>query len=277
MKNSVITPSKSTYADWRQGDYVLGEQDFIYRFNSDNPVTPESFAAAKEGGEAIVAEVVSGLVVVSQTCDIVKDPAKRPYVEVAPIVTASEKEFLDIKSGSSPRFATIESLESRKMVVDLDRLMTIEKPVLEQWTKTQGFTSVEAFRKFSEALSRKRMRPAFPDDFNEFLQPLRKQIVKKHGNNSDDGRAMAQITEIRVLPEPDWSSSKIKVHLLFFLKRITTQERKKEIDPLVGAWLEKLDQGHSKYSAQYRLDYYSEFNAEEYILSDRLDYDYLSE
>ena len=55
---------------WRQGDYVLGEQWFIYRFDPALPLTEESAAIAGEGID--LAEVaVRGFVVLTQTCDTV--------------------------------------------------------------------------------------------------------------------------------------------------------------------------------------------------------------
>lgn len=278
MKQAAATSitKNSNYADWRQGDYTLGDQDFIYKYDTDNPITEASKAADKE--ESIVAHTVRGLVVVSQTCDIVKAVEKRPFVEVSPLVTLpNDDQFHAVKSGSSPRFAIIENLMPEKIVADLDRTMTVEKPVLEQWTQSQGFTTPLSRKKFAECLARKRMRPAFPNEFNAYMEPLRKQIIKKHGNDSPDGKAMAEIEEIRVLPEPDWEAQNVKIKLLFLLSKKTSQAHKTQIDTLIQNWLTKLDKTNKKYTIYPRLDYYSNFSAEDYFLSDRLDYDYLSE
>lgn len=278
MTKALVTnnsENKSKFNDWRQGDYVLAEQDFLFRFNVINPVS-NAAKAMGEGSEGIAVQTVSGLVVVSQTCDIVKDPASRQFVEVAPLVNVGEVNFKEIKSGASPRFAVIEALEAQRIVADLDRLMTVEKPVLEQWNRVEGFSSPQALRKFSEALSRKRTRPAFPDDFNEYISPLRTVFKKKAGKDSDEGRALDQVEEIRVISS-DWNSEKVKVDFLFFLSKNIISARKIEIEKIVTTWLSKLKPAHAKYSYKHRVNYYSNFSAEEYILGEKLDYDYLSD
>lgn len=277
------TAKNSNHADWQQGDYVLGAQEFIYKYDTETPATVVSNAQEEErrreeeDGEPLVIEEVKGLVVVSQTCDVVREIKTRPFVEVSPLVEVKPDQYGNIKSGRSPRFAVIETLEAKNLVLDLDRTMTVEKPVLESWKKSDGFASHESRRKFSEALARKRARPAFPNDFVSFIEPLREIVVKKHGKNTDEGKALVLIDEIRVVPEPDWSAEKIKINFLFILNRKTPETEVLKIDEYIKTWLSKLDSKHQKYSIDYRSDYLSNYSAEDYVLSERLDYDYLSE
>lgn len=277
------TAQNSNYADWQQGDFVLGAQDFIYKYDIKAPATTVSVAQEEdrkregEDSEPIVIEEVKGLVVVSQTCDIVREIKKRPFVEVSPLVEVKPDQYGNIKAGRMPRFAAIEALEAQNLVVDLDRTMTVEKPILESWKKSDGFTSYDSRRKFSEALGRKRARPAFPDDFVSFIDPLREIVVKKHGKDTDEGKALVLIDEIRVIPEPDWSVEQIKINFLFFLNKKKPDTDMLKIDGFVKSWLNKLDLKHQKYNIDYRLDYLSNYSAEDYVLSERLDYDYLSE
>jgi hypothetical protein len=62
---------------WCQGDYVLGEQWFIQRFNPKRPLTDESQDVAEQEVDLAESEV-RGFVVVTQTCDIVRSCASRP-------------------------------------------------------------------------------------------------------------------------------------------------------------------------------------------------------
>lgn len=80
---------------WRQGDFSLDSGlEFIYLAGTTRPHSPVSGRSATPSGdgEAIepnataVADEVRGLVVLSQTCDLVRGCRSRPFVEVAPLV-----------------------------------------------------------------------------------------------------------------------------------------------------------------------------------------------
>jgi len=74
---------------WRQGDCVVGEQWFVHRFAPTEPLTPESVELAD--GELDLVEVpVRGLVLLSQSCDVVRSAHQSPFLEVAPLVMVSE-------------------------------------------------------------------------------------------------------------------------------------------------------------------------------------------
>ncbi len=72
-------------AGWRQGDCVLGEHWFLHRADPQRPLTPQS----KEGCDPETGNTegeVPGFAVLTQTCDLVRRCAERPYVEIAPLV-----------------------------------------------------------------------------------------------------------------------------------------------------------------------------------------------
>ena len=65
---------------WRQGDCVLGDQEFLFRLNPAAPITEPAAVAAAVGGDA--AEVpVHGLAMVTQTCDKTCDGRRTPVAE----------------------------------------------------------------------------------------------------------------------------------------------------------------------------------------------------
>lgn len=74
--------------DWRQGDCVLGEHWFAHRVDPSVAVT-EAARAAAEAGLDLAESRVGGLVVATQTCDMVRSCVERPYVEVCPLVEVS--------------------------------------------------------------------------------------------------------------------------------------------------------------------------------------------
>lgn len=70
---------------WCQGDFVLGEQWFVYRIDPQRPLTEASLDPGAEGSDLVEIEI-RGFVVVTQTCDIVRSCSSRPFVEVVPLV-----------------------------------------------------------------------------------------------------------------------------------------------------------------------------------------------
>lgn len=77
-----------------------------------------------------------------------------------------------IERGRRPAYAFLPQLADRHLVVDLDRIMTVEKAMVLSWTRAPGCaTDVEA-RAFAQALARKRARFAFPDDFTFWVKKL---------------------------------------------------------------------------------------------------------
>jgi hypothetical protein len=106
--------------EWRQGDCVLGEQWFIHRFDPELPLTDESAAVAGEGVD-LAESAVRGLIVLTQTCDIVRKSIGRPFIEVAPIVEVSEQVAHEIERGRRPLYGIIPALRIYRLVADLDR------------------------------------------------------------------------------------------------------------------------------------------------------------
>lgn len=86
---------------WQQGDAALSEKWFLHAANGEKPHTPASSALAVAGLQGVVS-AVEGLVMVTQTCDIVRSCLKRPYVEVSPLVTATPEDFRVAERGHVP-------------------------------------------------------------------------------------------------------------------------------------------------------------------------------
>jgi hypothetical protein len=110
---------------WRQGDCTLEPQWFVHKIDPANPLTRASSAAAHQGAD-LAEEQVIGVVVVSQTCDIVRGCQERPYVEICPLVRVSPEALQQIERGRRPAYGFLPRLADQHLVADLDRTMTIE-------------------------------------------------------------------------------------------------------------------------------------------------------
>ncbi len=157
---------------WRQGDYVLGEHWFVQRYDPQRPLTKASLDAAQQGIDDLIESEVRGFVVVTQTCDIVRSCSSRPFIEVVPLVEVDEQYLCEIERGRRPQYAFIPGVVEHRLVADLDRIMTVEKAVVAGWERKQGCQSDQEVRSLAQALARKRIRFAFPDDFTQWAGKL---------------------------------------------------------------------------------------------------------
>lgn len=136
--------------NWRQGDVTLDRGlEFLHLVNLSRPLSPSAQRTADSSTQPApdesvpLMEEVPGLVILSQTCDIVRNCIERPFVEVAPLVLVEDDHLEDIKRLKRPAFAYVPATASCRLVADLDRSMTIEKSIVAKWTRIPGWTRDE--------------------------------------------------------------------------------------------------------------------------------------
>ncbi len=195
---------------WRQGDCVLGDQGFLFRLDLRAPLTEAAAVAAAVGADAAEARV-HGFAVVTQTCDIVRACESRPFVQVCPLVEVDADRLAEIRRGRRPNYAFLPGTEPQGLVADLDRVMTVEKAVVADWERVVGAPRYEDVRRLRQALTRNRSRVAFPDDFVRLASQLSRRMSKKHDAQSEEGRALRALREIRVRAAPSWRASDVKI------------------------------------------------------------------
>jgi hypothetical protein len=260
---------------WRQGDCVLGEQWFVFRVAIDEPLTDEAVDAAAEGVENAESGVF-GFAVVTQTCDIVRGCHERPFIEVCPLVEVDEDKLHEIERGRRPNYAHISGVSDQRLVVDLDRVMTVEKPVVARWERVRGCLDNNDGRRLSLALARKRARIAFPDDFATFAAPLMNRMSTKHDKKSDEGRALRALREIRVRAAPSWDSECIQLMFWFIRPEVETSFEKPRWDAFLDAWLKRVPATGRFAEVDGAVLTLDDLTARDYVESDQLDLDHLS-
>jgi hypothetical protein len=261
---------------WSQGDYVLGEEWFVYRFNSQLPLTDEAKNISLQESINLVESEVRGLVVVTQTCDIVRSCFKRPFIEVVPLVEVDKEAMSEIERGRRPQYAFIPGVKDLNLVGDLDRIMTVEKAVLLQWKHQSGCQDDPQRRALGQALARKRVRFAFPDDFNELTNKIQNLFKKKHDKKIDEGEALRALREIRVRATPSWDAAKIELMFFFIRDQGKDKFEGKTWNVFLDKWLKLIPQEEGRYSSYGEVTTLEDLTAQEYIDSDPLDLDYLS-
>lgn len=248
--------------DWRQGDLALAPIEL--------PILID------DAGDMAIAfvQAIHGVAVLTQSCDIVRAVAVKPTVQVAALALVDPDEMARVRSRAVPSRAYLEPLEGLGLVVDLDSVAIVEKAVVARWTRTPGCATDDDQRLFGAALARHRQRFAFPDEFNDLVKPVRRWIESKRTADSPNGRMIREIREIRVITD-DWENPDSLVFLLIFSSMPDDAELKQWEAAVRTLEAKGRMEGFPK--PEFRLATYDDLSAAEYVNSDRLDWDGLSE
>jgi hypothetical protein len=178
---------------------------FIHYANLAQPVSIEAKTQAAAliatadppPDRAVLESDVEGFVVLTQTCEIVRAAEQRPYVEIV----------------------YVPALAAKRLVGDLDRIMTVEKSVLVALARQSGLQTDADIRAFAQALARKSSRFAFPDPFVDLVRPLQKRMVTRYGKTSEEGQHVSALSEIRVSDTPSWMAARADIFFWFIKQR----------------------------------------------------------
>ncbi|WP_457647644.1 hypothetical protein [Profundibacter sp.] len=218
-------------AEWQQGDFTLTCVDLLFLDVPQNGDEPY---------EAVFDGSAEGCVVISQTCDIVREIGILPNVIVCPLVKIDQQRRAAIEKGQAPRYGLVDGVPD-DIVADFSRAMSVSKRLLVDWERKRGCNNEQKCMGFALSLERFFGRFAFPDAFNESLRPLRRAIYSKHAKNSDLGKALRSIREIRVLPHANWDDEK-SVPITFFILLEDNADREfEERDTIKNAIADKFD------------------------------------
>lgn len=117
---------------------------------------------------------------------------------------------------------------------------------------------------------------AFPDDFVRLVSQLTRRMSKKHDAQSEEGRALRALREIRVRAEPSWWAS--EVSLLFQFVRGDSDETfaGPTWDHYLDLWLNRVQPGGRFRQVDGVVHTLDDLTARDYVESDPLDLDRLS-
>lgn len=261
--------------EWRQGDCVLVDQWFMHRISIQWPLTQDGTKVATAGSDIVESKVI-GLMILTQTCDIVRDAEVRPFIEACPIVRVPDDQYHEVERAQRPNFVAIPTLADRHLVGDLDRVMTIEKPLLAEWERTPGWNEHHEGRAMACALARKRDRVAFPDDFNTWVRPLSERARSKHNKQSDEGESLRNIREIRARAAPSWSASEISITFWFILTDGLDENEYQQCVDNVDFLMKRLSPNKQFHKVFHQLVELDDMTARDYVESDALDFGYLT-
>ncbi len=255
--------------NWRQGDYVRGVNWFV-------------FLDLDESGEYVTKHTqcsdVVGLVAISQTCDIVRRTQNRDYVAVCPLIKVTENISDEVRRGRRPYMVRIENTDE-DIVVDLRRVMSVQKNIVRTWERSEGFNSRYGSVQFAAALERKFGQFAFPDEFDEAIACFKKRVWSRHNRQSSPlGAIYRSLAQIRIRADPDWSADCKEITFIVIMKdkleqNVTRQNINKELNTSFG----KIEwpRGYDWSSQRFVLHTAGDLTAEDIISSNRGDFDFL--
>lgn len=257
-------------ASWRQGDLAFDPSWLLHVADGDAPLTEHS---ESEQGPHSVTREVRGVVVLTQTCDIVRSCIERPFIQVAPLVDVDEGYAAEVADGLHPQFAPIAT--QAKKVANLDEITTVEKSIVASWSRTPGWSTDEESRRFADGLVRKSARFPFPDDFAVSIRKLRDRIRKKHDKQTVEGEALRLLREIRVTATPGWAAARVDI-FVNFVRLHEAASASIKWDEQLASWLALCVPSGRIASFAGRVTTLEGMHAREYVESDRLDLDHLS-
>jgi hypothetical protein len=233
----------------------------------------------------MVAIDVPGLVIISQSCDLVRSCAEQPFVKLAALQQVDSDFLNDVKRGRRPRFALIPAIADRLLVANLDAVCTVEKSIIaavDPQDRIRGCRTDEEVRGLAFALTRNIERFAFPDDFTTSMRSIQTRILEKHGTTTRDkkgrptneGAVLTAVREIRVACLPSWSVS--DPVLTFYLIFNSRAEIPADGDEVAEALFKRFKPSGPFKEFVLRLVALSELSAEAYVSSEPLDLEYLS-
>lgn len=166
---------------------------------------------------------VRQVVVLTQTCDIVRPPDKRPYVQVAALIRIDDPNTAKrYAEGETPQYVAVPEAGT-DVFADLDRIMTLDKRLIADCPHHAGVAADPGeVGRFGQAVARKFGRYPFPDYFIESVEPLRGRILRRWDKpDSAEGKVLANLVQIRVQPVPVEPSSGTDLTLVFIMRQGT--------------------------------------------------------
>lgn len=173
-----------------------------------------------------------GVVVVSQTCEIVQD--QYTHLQVVPLVRQSLSFVQEVVRGRRPRFAHVPGAGG-EFVADLGVVASVTKARVAMFDSRPGVETLEEERTLARAVGRKFTRFAFPDVVQACLEPLRKEVPSKYPKlTSPLGQVMRDVYALRVEATGGWEVQPLDLTLVLVLNRGVLPELEDEVPAPAG-------------------------------------------
>lgn len=188
-------------ANWQQGDLIEEFPGHIWVEEDDERGL---VASIKRPG------IPTPGLVLSQTCDIVADPAKEPYVEVAKVSTSPPEKVEEWRTGHQRKFVV--NVEERQ-VADIRYCARIRKDLLLKMRRV-GSVAPSRRSEFKNWLTNRYNRPAVSEELHEAVFGPGRVFFQALSERDDAVAAAAKkLSSVRI-SFPEASSDEVKFYLI---------------------------------------------------------------
>lgn len=257
------------YTAWCQGDFVkldVAQVRMIYGGAKDGFTTLQP--------KRLDAPEYRGYVVISQTCDINRDIKRVPVVLVVPLVETQA--YAEALRGRSPRFSCVDEA-GEGLAADLATVMSVDKNYLVNWKREVGFTTDDGRKRFARDIERAFGRFAFPDEFNEIMEPFVRKIKEQVNKPKKDfGKKLLAVDDIRVSTTAlSWDEKKVPLSFMIIWSDDVDDEQANTVQEAFSseikalAWNEKFSLLDPSVPA--RFGSYDDFSVRDYLSSTAID------
>lgn len=182
----------------------------------------------------------NGVVLISQTCDIVQSHRQRPTVQAAKLIQLRGTMAQEAADGRRPRFAAVPN-EGGSFFADLEVIGTIDKLVLVRLSNRKGVLGDYQVRSFAEAVGRRFSRFPFPDEVTEQTDALVKEVQGKYRKESSPlGQVLQQVLQLRLQANPRWDdpNAVVTLFVICHLGVLPTFEDPSDVPADLAQWLQ---------------------------------------
>lgn len=199
---------------WQQG-VLLPSLSASVHFNLDDPLTRIALTAKPEADTQYQQQVLKGrppltriavgigpiktkdrLVIISQTCDIVKRPTLEPTVSAIRAFFASDIETVRRAGGSNKRQFILD--EGRQLIAEMGPIVNIEKPALLELTPEPGVPDELTREQFAHWIADRFSRLPHSDEIvGAVVKPVLDKLRQLQNNADPDLAVLDYIHEIR--------------------------------------------------------------------------------
>jgi len=192
-------------------------------------------------GEVIWHGTPDGVVIISQTCDVVQP--NKAFLQVAPIVRLPPQLVKQASKGAMPSYVAVPEA-GFDAFADLEHIATVSKAHVALLVPQRGVADVAALRVFGMRVGRRFSRFAFPDEVVPWLEPLKGSVISKAGKTSSPlGRVLDEWVEsLRLECTPSWDAGPpYQLTLLVLVKPsllpVFDEDAKPEPPAVLEQWL----------------------------------------
>ncbi len=273
---------------WQQG-VLLPTLPGALHFSLDDPLTGIARTAKAEAEAAYQSKVAKGkppisrrafgfgssgkakerLVIVTQTCDIVKEPRIEPTVQAIRAFITTTTETLRRAGGSSKRQFVLD--ETRGLIAEMSPIVTIEKPVLLDFTPEPGAGDEATRKRFADWLADRFSRPAHDDEVvGAVIKPILDLLRQMQNEAGPDLAALDHVNEVRFVKlqgQPPYD-----VRLLFMVDEAEPRDGGAALAQLIGRLQGCFDKAKARLVA-WDVASTSDILLSDFLATDKLDLD----